>query len=265
MKAEKQDGGVLSGILAESAVRADALRPRRADLERAAADAGPVPPFARALRGPAVAVIAEVKRRSPSAGAIREQADAGDLARAYVEAGAAAISVLTEPVHFSGSLGDLETVAALGRPCLRKDFIVDEVQLLEARIAGASAALLIARAFSPARLRDLLAYAGQARLEALVEVHSPDELRAAEDAGAEIIGVNARDLETLRMDQGLIERLLPRIAGAVRVAESGIRSRADVERAAALGADAVLVGTALAGASDPGRAVRELTDVRRKR
>ena len=264
MKAEKQEPGVLSGILAEAPDRVLSLREHRARLERAAADAPAAPPFAAALHGGQVALIAEVKRRSPSAGAIREGADAASLAREYLAAGAAAISVLTEPNHFGGSLEDLERVAALGVPALRKDFLVHELQITEARAAGASAALLIMRAVGPWRLGQLLKHAAATGIEILVEVHDVRELSAAVDAGAKLIGVNARDLETLHVDPAAFEKLLPRIPeGITRVAESGMSTRADVERAAAAGAHAVLVGTALAGAAQPGEVLRELLGVTR--
>jgi len=264
MKAEKQDSGVLSRILLESEERAAALAARRSELSRAGRDAPRPPGFAAALAGPDVGIIAEVKRRSPSAGPIREGADAAKLARSYLNAGAAAISVLTEPLHFGGSLSDLAAVAALGGPALRKDFIVSELQLLEARAAGASAALLIVRALGARRLAALLRAASAAGLEALVEIHSEEELEIALASGAGIIGINARDLETLELAPALVTELLPRIPpGVIAVAESGIRSREDVERVAASGADAVLVGTHLAGAADPGSALHDLLGVRR--
>jgi indole-3-glycerol phosphate synthase len=218
-----------------------------------------------ALGGAAVAVIAEVKRRSPSAGVIREAADAVGLARLYAEGGAAAVSVLTEGPHFGGSLEDLERVArATGLPTLRKDFIVDPLQLYEARAAGAAAVLLIARALPAVRLAELAELARELGLAALVEVHDATELAAAVAVRPAAIGVNARDLDTLAMDAGLSDQLIPRVpAHLPAVAESGILARRDVERAARAGADAVLVGTAVAAARDPAAAVGGLVGVPR--
>jgi indole-3-glycerol phosphate synthase len=212
-----------------------------------------------------VAVVAEVKRRSPSKGEINPALAPAEQARAYAAGGAAAISVLTEPAHFGGSTADLETVrGAVALPLLRKDFIVDPVQVAEARAAGASAVLLIARALPPERLGELADAARHWRLEPLIEVRSEGELRCAIDARAGVIGVNSRDLETLEIDRGVTEHLLPLIPeGCVAIAESGVRTAHEVEWAAAAGADAVLVGTAVSAAADPEAAVRELTRVRR--
>ncbi|HUO52603.1 MAG TPA: indole-3-glycerol-phosphate synthase, partial [Gemmatimonadaceae bacterium] len=187
-------------------------------------------------------------------------------AKAYASGGAAAISVLTEPRHFGGSLDDLaEARASVAVPLLRKDFVVDRTQLLEARAAGASAALLIARALEPARLADLAAEARAIGLEPLVEVRSEEELARAVACGARVIGVNQRDLETLAVDESVAARRLPLVpADAVAVSESGVRDRAGVERAAANGADAVLVGSALSAAADPAAAVHALTGVARR-
>lgn len=264
MKAEAQEGGVLTSILAATAPRVEQLRAYGAALERAAARAPDAPPFRAALRQPLVAVIAEVKKRSPSSGVIRS-CDAAVLATMYAEAGAAAISVLTEPHRFGGSLEDLRRVAALVKlPVLRKDFIIDPLQVFEARAAGAAAILLIVRALSRDRLAELAGVARNVGLAALVEVHDETELRVALEIGADVIGVNARDLETLTMDDGAHRALVPRVpAGLAAVAESGLTSRADVEAVAAAGADAVLVGTAVAGAVDPVAALRPLTTVPR--
>ena len=239
--------------------------PERSEWERLAARAQPAPSFTASLRNGPIAVIAEVKRRSPSKGAIKEDANAIDLARRYAEAGASAISVLTEKEHFGGSLEDLMQVARSVRvPTLRKDFIVDPIQVLEARAAGAAAILLIVRALTDDQLGTLAALARDVGLETLVEVHSAEELARAAIAQPSAIGVNARDLETLAMDPGLVPSLLPKVPrGVIAVAESGIASRADVDRVAAAGADAILVGTAVAGADDPGEALRTLTGVAR--
>jgi indole-3-glycerol phosphate synthase len=213
-----------------------------------------------------VAILAEVKRRSPSKGSIGETLDALAQARAYAEGGAAGVSILTEPEHFGGSVEDLRQVRReLSIPVLKKDFHVAEVQLLEARALGASAALLIVRALSPDRLLRLAAYGHGLGLELLVEVRDEDELARALDAGATMIGVNNRDLETLVIDPVTAERVVPRIPGTVvAVAESGVRDRADVERYAACGADAVLVGSVLSASSDPIAATRALSDVIRR-
>lgn len=266
MKAEAQPSRGLQAILAETARRVAAARTELARWEEHAARAGPPPDFARALRRPYVAVIAEVKRRSPSAGAIQPDADAVALASAYAAAGAAAVSVLTEPTFFGGSLDDLERVArAVPLPTLRKDFIIDPVQLYEARAAGAAAVLLIVRALERERLFELAAAAHAIGLATLVEVHSAEELAAAIEARPTAIGVNARDLATLAMESDLHAALVPRVpADLVAVAESGLASRADVVRAGWLGADAVLVGTAVGRSADPGAALAALVDVPRE-
>jgi len=219
----------------------------------------------RALQRDTVTVIAEIKRRSPSKGELNGQLDAAAQARALERGGAAAISVLTEPDFFGGSLDDLRTVrGAVRLPTLKKDFHVHESQLLEARLAHASAVLLIARALSPHELPYLVHQARRQQLEVVVEVRSADELARALDAGADIIGVNSRNLETLEIDPGVPEELVPSIpAHIVAIWESGVASRADVERAAKFGADAVLVGSALSRSSDPEALVRELSQVPR--
>ena len=228
--------------------------------------ASPAPSLAGALRTTTVAVLAEIKRRSPSKGAINAVMDAPSQARRYVEGGAAALSVLTEPLSFGGSNDDLVAVrAAVGVPLLKKDFHVAPVQLVEARALGAAAALLIARALPPGELAALAEVARELQLEILVEVRDERELDRALEAGARIVGVNTRNLETLEVDAGTAERLLPRIpAGVVAIHESGVATRADVERAALSGADAVLVGSALSGADDAAAAVRSLTGIARR-
>jgi indole-3-glycerol phosphate synthase len=213
-----------------------------------------------------VAVVAEVKRRSPSSGVIREGLDPGERAALYAEHGASAISVLTDRAHFGGSIEHLRAAAALVEvPLLRKDFILDEVQVIEARAAGAAAVLLIVRALPPARLKALLGFARAAGLEALVEVHTAAELDRGLAAGAEIVGVNSRDLDTFRIDLAGAWELIARVpAGQVVVAESGMQRQEDVERAAAAGADAVLVGTALSAAPDPSGLLGHLCAVVRR-
>lgn len=251
--------------MAAAHARVAGLTPRRAALERTAADRGPAPAFADALRRPNVAVIAEVKRRSPSKGDLAPGIRAGERASSYAAGGAAAISVLTEPSRFAGSMDDLREVAdAVSVPVLRKDFIVHELQIVEARAAGAAAVLLIARALEPAALRALVASSRSYGVEPLVEVRTATELGRAVDCGARVIGVNARDLETLMMDGELIAQLIGQVPrDAVAVAESGMTDRASVEAAARAGADAVLVGSVLSLATDPQAAVRDLAGVPR--
>jgi indole-3-glycerol phosphate synthase len=254
---------VLREILESTRERVRRLQPRRGELERAAADAGPVPSWRGAFVPGTVGVIAEVKRRSPSAGDIAPGLDPGALARSYAAGGAAAVSVLTEGPHFGGSLEDLAAVRrAVALPVLRKDFIIDPVQVLESRAAGASAVLLIVRALDAARLRSLGALARDVGLARLVEVHDRAELELAVAVGPEAIGVNSRDLDTFRVTLEAAAPLLAEIPdGVLAVAESGVATRQDVEAVAAYGADAVLVGTALAGAPDPAAAVAALGGV----
>ena len=258
-------GGVLGTICGESEARASRLSSRSAELERLAAAAPAAPSLEAALRRTDVALIAEVKRRSPSKGSIAPDLDAVTQARAYVAGGAAAISVLTEPVHFSGSLDDLAAVrGALSVPALKKDFHVRPIQLVEARAAGASAALLIARALDQDRLRQMMETGRDLGLEVLVEIRDEGELDRALEVGATMIGVNNRDLESLVIDPSTAERLVPRIpAGLVAIAESGVKSRSDLERYARCGADAVLVGSSISAATDPAAATRSLAAVPR--
>jgi len=255
----------LQSILKTTQQRVRALAPRRAALERAAADAAEAPRWLDAFDGPSVAVIAEVKRRSPSAGAIAPGLDAARQAAAYAAGGASAISVLTDGPHFGGSLDDLERVrAAVAAPVLRKDFILDPVQLFESRAAGASAVLLIVRILDDARLVELAGLARALGLGRLVEVHDRAELDRAVAVEPEAIGVNSRDLDTFTVDPAHVETVLPAVpAGIVAVAESGIATADDVTRAAGWGADAVLVGTALARAANPSEAVRALSSITR--
>jgi indole-3-glycerol phosphate synthase len=258
-------GGTLGQIVAETRVRVAKLRRRRKALEAAAIAERRVPSLAAALRRDDVGVIAELKRRSPSRGAINAGLLPGPQAAAYVAGGAAAISVLTEPRHFGGAPEDLTAVrTATDVPLLKKDFHLDPVQLIEARALGASALLLIARAIDPRTLEALVAEAEALGLESVVEVRTEAELERALRTAAPVIGINCRDLESLTMDFAVIERLVPLIPrDRVAVAESGIRSRSDVEQAAACGADAVLVGSAVSAAADAATAVRALTGVRR--
>jgi len=268
MKAEAQ-AGTLAGILLEAERRAAVARGERARLERDAVRAPAPPAFGTALRaGRSLAVIAEIKRRSPSAGRLDGAAsrDVAALATALEAGGAAALSVLTEERHFGGSLDDLARVAAAVRvPVLRKDFLLDPAQLYEARAAGAAAVLLIARILDPEQLAELVRLAADLGMEALVELHADTELASAVAARSTVIGVNARDLDTLAMDPRVVARLLPVVPrGVAAVAESGLATRADVERAAGWGADAVLVGTAISGSADPAAALRDLAGVERR-
>lgn len=258
--------GTLGQLMAAAARRVQSLRADRTRLESAARDVPPRPSLAEALSPSRdVAIVAEVKRRSPSRGNLNETMDAPARARAYVDGGAAAISVLTEPESFGGSLDDLTAVSAAVRvPTLRKDFIIDELQLFEARASGASAALLIARALPPARLAPLVHAARDLDIEPLVEVRDERELERALETGALLIGVNHRDLETLVIDVNLGERLIPAIPrDRIVIAESGVSARRDVERLGGAGADAILVGSTLSASSDPAAAVRALDGVPR--
>ena len=224
----------------------------------------PTPPdFAAALKGRSAAaprLIAEVKYRSPSKGILSSNFDPLDLARTYAENGAAAISVLTDEKYFGGTLDYLQEIAALGLgvPLLRKDFIFDRYQLFEARLAGASAVLLIVAMLEPGQLRDLLAAAAGLGLDGLVETHTREEVARALESGARVIGVNNRDLHTFNVSLETSLELRPLIpAGVVMVAESGIRTAADASRLAAAGVDAMLIGEGLVTASDVGEKVRE--------
>jgi indole-3-glycerol phosphate synthase len=217
--------------------------------------------FREALRSStAPRVIAECKRRSPSKGILRRDYDPAAHAAAYAAAGAAAISVLTEPTFFDGSLEHLEQVrAAVPVPLLRKDFIVTEYQLLEAVASGADAVLLIVGALGDRELRALAAMAGDLGLAALVEVHDGEELGRALTADVDIVGVNSRNLRTLAVDPSVLDALGPMIPdGVVAVAESGIRTPEDIARLSAVGYSAFLVGERLIAEADPGAALRVL-------
>ncbi|WP_243338482.1 indole-3-glycerol phosphate synthase TrpC [Anaeromyxobacter soli] len=255
----------LAGILARKRDEVEARRAAEPERELAARarDAAPPRPFeaALSLRGGPARVIAEVKRASPSAGPIAAGLDAPGQALRYAAAGAAAISVLTDGPGFGGSLADLSAVrAAVDVPLLRKDFVVDRYQLLEARAAGADAALLIVAALEDGALRELLDACGGLGLAALVEVHDAGEAERALAAGARIVGVNNRDLRTFAVDLATSERILPALPAGVRgVAESGVRTPEDARRLRRAGAANLLVGEALVRASDPGALLREMT------
>jgi indole-3-glycerol phosphate synthase len=210
--------------------------------------------FRDALQRPGVSIIAEIKRKSPSGGALRPDLSATDLARAFANNGAAALSVLTDYRYFGGDDSDLvDARAASGLPVLRKDFVVDVYQVFEARALGADAVLLIVRALEQSVLVDLLAATHGLGCEALVETHSAVEVERALTAGARIVGVNNRDLDTLRTDTSLAPRLRPSVpTECVFVAESGISEPEQIAELAAAGVDAVLIGEALVRARDPG-------------
>jgi indole-3-glycerol phosphate synthase len=224
--------------------------------ERAAPPRG----FASALDGDRLSVISEIKRRSPSKGDLFPDLVAGDLARTYESGGASCLSVLTDAEFFGGSVDDLQQArAACTLPVLRKDFTVDARDVLDARLMGADAVLLIVAALSDDELRTFHELATTIGLDALVEVHDERELDRAVAAGARLIGVNQRDLTTFAVDRELAAKLRPSMPeGAVTVAESGVRDRRDAEALAAAGYDAVLVGESLVTSADPGAAVGEL-------
>jgi indole-3-glycerol phosphate synthase len=253
---------VLDEIL--EGVRADlAARQRSVPLDRVKEAAGEAPAprnCIAALKGGDVAVIAEVKRASPSKGALAAIADPAALAMDYEAGGARVISVLTEPRRFGGSLEDLAAVReAVQVPVLRKDFIVSSYQLWEARAHGADVVLLIVAALEQNALVSLVERAVSIDLVPLVEVHTEEELDRALDAGARVVGINARNLATLDVDRSVFGRLAPRVPeGIIKIAESGIRGPHDLLAYAAAGADAVLVGESLVTGKDPRSAVADL-------
>jgi indole-3-glycerol phosphate synthase len=214
-------------------------------------------------QGGLVRVIAEIKRASPSAGTIDPKVDAVALAARYAQSGASAVSVLTDAPGFGGSLDDLRMVrGTVSLPLLRKDFVVDRYQLVEAREAGADAILLIVAALQDDQLEKLLSAAQDLAMDALVEVHDRAELQRALDAGAQIIGVNNRDLNTFEVDLSTSEKLLPLVPATLRaVAESGIQGPSEAQRLRAAGAANFLVGEALVRATDPAALVRQLLAV----
>lgn len=238
------------------------LAEMRARAERATS-AGPARDFATAIAGPPLRIIAEIKRASPSAGSIREDADPAVTARRYERAGAAAVSVLTDRRYFAGSPDDLQAVRrAVGLPVLRKEFIVDPYQIHESRALGADAVLLITGAVPADDLAALARLAGELGMAALFEVHTEAHVDEALAAGARVIGINNRDLCTLAVDLDTTLRLRPRIpSGITVVSESGIATLDDVARICRAGVDAILVGTALMASSDPEADLRALRRV----
>jgi indole-3-glycerol phosphate synthase len=231
-----------------------------ADLERRLPDAGLDRPFTEALSRPGTSVIAEYKRRSPSAGEIRSEASVDEIVRAYERGGAAALSVLTEEDHFGGSLADLTAARAVtDLPILRKDFTIDPYQVYEAKVYGADAVLLVVGALSDSELGSLHGIARQLELDAIVEVHDEEELERALEVDADVIGINNRNLSDFTVSLDVTFELLTDVpAGKTVVSESGIMSRADVDELERVGVDAVLVGEALMRAPDPEAACRDL-------
>ena len=267
---ETQASGRLPGILASIVATKERelveLRSRASELEAAAGAAASPRDFRSALtRADRVALIAECKRRSPGAGAIRPDLDPVALSRAYARAGAAAVSVLTDREYFGGSRDDLEAVrSATPVPVLRKDFTIDPLHVVEARAMGADAVLLIVRILSDRALRELHAEASALGMSVLVEVHDAAELERAASIGADLIGINNRDLSTFRTDLGTTLELVDRVPeGALVVSESGIRGPADVARLGEAGVDAILVGEALLKSGDPEAAARAMASVTR--
>lgn len=237
------------------------------NVARAARAMEPTRGLAKALARPPgqpVRVLAEIKRASPSAGPIRPGADPAEIAAEYAAGGAAAISVLTDRTYFDGDPAFLAAARArVGVPLLRKDFVIDVYQVAEARALGADGVLLIVAALDRVQLMELVAAARDFTLDALVEIHAPWELELALAAGATLIGVNHRDLRTFNVDMTLTTKVAPQLPpGVTLVAESGIRTHADVERLGAAGAHAVLVGEQLMRAPSPGAALRELRGAR---
>lgn len=249
---------IIEGVRADVAAR-EAVVGMAAIRASAAAAAPPLNVLA-ALREPGIGVIAEVKRASPSRGPIATIADPADLARAYERGGARVISVLTEERRFHGSLADLDAVrAAVSVPVLRKDFVVGPYQIHEARAHGADMLLLIVAALEQSALTSMLDRTESLGMTALVEVHTEEEADRALQAGARVIGVNARDLKTLEVDRDCFARIAPGLpSDVIRIAESGVRGTADLLAYAGAGADAVLVGEGLVTSGDPRGAVADL-------
>jgi len=261
---QQQVPDILAEIVAHEhdVVAAARLREPVADLRRAPGYAQQRRSLADALASRRPAIIAECKRRSPSKGVLREPYDPVAIARGYADAGAAAISVLTDERFFGGSLADLRAVrAAVPIPVLRKDFVIDAYQLEQARAAGADAVLLIVAALDAARLRELHRVARDLGLDVLTEVHDEYELESAVAAGATIIGVNNRNLHTFVTDLAISERLARLVpAGTILVAESGLRDGTDLARLARSGIGSFLVGEAFMTAADPGAALASMID-----
>lgn len=251
---------MLDRIVEATRSRVADLRTRWAAVMERAEASPPPPSFEEAITRSGLAVIAEIKRRSPSRGELAPHLNPTELAKQYASGGAAALSVLTEPEFFSGSADDLVAARkATGLPVLRKDFVVEPIQIWEARAIGASAVLLIVAALTPNELAAFLDDAGRAGVDALVEVHDPEEAHLAIDLGARLIGVNNRNLETFEVDLAIAEEVAPMLSGVTAtVAESGIFTRDDAIRMRAAGYDAVLIGEALVASPDPAALIREM-------
>ncbi|MUL63577.1 indole-3-glycerol phosphate synthase [Mycobacterium sp. CBMA 234] len=249
---------IIEGVRADVAAREAALS--LTEVKERAKRAAPAKDVLAALREPGIAVIAEVKRASPSKGALAQIDDPAKLAKAYESGGARVISVLTEERRFNGSLADLDAVrAAVSIPVLRKDFIVTPYQIHEARAHGADMLLLIVAALEQSVLTSMIDRSESLGMTPLVEVHTEEEADRALQAGAKIIGVNARDLKTLEVDRDCFARIAPGLpSNIIRIAESGVRGTADLLAYAGAGADAVLVGEGLVTSGDPRTAVADL-------
>jgi indole-3-glycerol phosphate synthase len=252
--------GILARIVDHKRAALARQASSRAGLERRAADRLGVRDFRQALTSRRPAILAEIKKASPSKGVLAGKFDPASIARMYAEGGAAALSVLTDEEFFQGALADLEAArTAVALPVLRKDFTIDEFHVIEAAAHGADAILLIAAILSVAEMRRFRELAGQFHMAALAEVHDEDELAAALDSGAGIIGVNNRNLHTFEVSLETSLRLAEKMpVNVVKVAESGIHSRQDVERLQASGFQAFLVGEHLMKAADPAAALRAL-------
>ena len=250
----------LVGATREAVHRRKRERPL-AELEREAGSQPEGRPFLEALSRPGTSLIAEHKRRSPSAGTIREGARCADVVSAYERGGAAAVSVLTEEALFGGSLADLRVArAAIELPVLRKDFTIDPYQLYEAKVAGADGVLLVVGSLEQSALASLYAQARELDLDALVEIHDDEELERALELDCDVIGINNRNLEDFSVDiQRTFDLLADVPAGKVVVSESGIHHRDQIEELEQVGVDAVLIGEALMRAHDPEAAARDLT------
>lgn len=260
-------GTILDRILERTAidVATRSVTHPPAELERSLAGLPAPPRLSEAMSRPGLSLIAEIKRASPSKGRFPVEVDAVKLATEYADGGADAISVLTDEPFFQGSLADMESVVhsvadrELAVPVLRKDFMLDEYQVLEARAHGASAILLIAAALEPARLQELMAAANALCLESLVEIHDERELDVAVAAGATLIGINNRNLHDFRVDLAVSERLaVHKPAGALMIGESGIFTEDDARRMAGAGLDGILVGESLVVAEDRAAAIATL-------
>jgi len=257
----RTSSGILAEIVEQKKLEVAELRPRAAELERAGRDRlSAARDFASALRSKSPAVIAEIKKASPSKGVLQQNFRPAATAEAYEAGGAACLSVLTDRHFFQGSLSDLESArAAVSLPVLRKDFTIDALQIFEAAAHGADAILLIAAILTTGQLQAFRELAGELGMAALVEVHDGEELKKAVDSGAQIIGVNNRNLDTFELSLDTSVRLSERMPASVtRVSESGIFTSADVQRLKSAGFHAFLVGESLMKAANPAQALKAL-------